>query len=551
MLDSPTLFRAARLVAALGALAIVATLQMTLAPGLLGRARHLLSSARLQVTAALLLLAVFAGLLITNTAFPGYLDQAEPNIASVAWLVRNGAPLYHTFDSASRYSLLYGPGAYLPYSAGLWAGGGSALSVKCVVLLANVVMLYFLWRIARSFVDTPRALVALCVILLFILLPRPNHYLFQARADILILAATVIALFGATRPAGFGGPAALALGTAFIIDTKATAVIYALPLFALVLQRRGFRTAFIAGVATPAVAFLPFLLPNVSLNQYAQWLRSATGHPSSMADLKSTLLTLPILLAPLLLVAGPAPWRDQGLMTWLRKNVLVVLAMLFCMTLAVLASTRIGAGSHHLLPFIPLLGFLYMELRQASNGYVSRAWPRLSFYAGAGLAIVVVARVAGGLVEICAPWRFWNDAIEVRNELRSAMARHGAGKVGMGYGDRPDLLTYFRPDLVFAGQRLVIDDVALSDMSMDGMGIPAATVTALDDCATPVWLIPRGQQPFMEPSLFAGYYPDLVAHDPLFSAAFREAFSSRYRKSDSTGHFDVWVCAPGATRTTP
>jgi hypothetical protein len=393
-------------------------------------------------------------------------------------------------------------------------------------------------------------LLVLCVILLFILLPRPNHYLFQARADILILAATVIALFGATRPAGFGGPAALAFSTAFIIDTKATAVIYALPLFAMVLQRRGFRTAFLAGIATPAIAVLPFLLPTISVNQYAQWLRSATGHPSSMADLKSTLLTLPILLAPLLLVAGPTPWRDQGLTTWLRRNFLVVLAMLFCMALAVLASTRIGAGSHHLLPFIPLLAYMYMELRRASNGYVSRTWPRLSFYAAAGLAVVVVARVAGGLLEISAPWRFWHDAIEVRDELRSAIVRHGAGKVGMGYGDRPDQLTYFRPDLVFAGQKLVVDDVALSDMSMDGMGIPSATVAALDDCTTPVWLIPRGQQPFMEPSLFAGYYPDLVAPDPLFSAAFREAFSSRYRKADSTRHFDVWVCNPGAARTT-
>jgi len=68
----------------------------------------------------LFLLTIFAGLLLANTAFPGYLDQAEPNIATVAWLVRQGEPLYHSFDSADRYSLLYGPGTYLPYAAALW-----------------------------------------------------------------------------------------------------------------------------------------------------------------------------------------------------------------------------------------------------------------------------------------------------------------------------------------------------------------------------------------------------------------------------------------------
>jgi len=542
VLDS-TLIRSAQVAAALGAFALIVLLLQVFAPSWLDRARRLLSSTRLLVVVSLCLLAIFAGLLLANTAFPGYLDQADPNITTVAWLVRQGAPLYHSFDSANRYSLLYGPGAYLPFTAALWLGGGATVSVKCVVLLANLVMLYFIWRTARSLFDSRRALVMLCLILLFILVPRPNHYLFQVRADVLLMSAIAVALFGATRRSGIAGPVALALSTAFIIDTKATAVIYALPLFALLLQRRGFRLTFGVGLATLAVTGIPFLLPNVSVSQYAQWLRRATGHPSAMADLSSTLRTLPILLAPLFLILGPTPWREPKLVAWLRQNFLVLLALVPCVILAMLASTRIGAGSHHLLPFIPLLGYLYAELGQASGWYFPKTWPRLSFYATSCLAIVVLTRVAGGLIEVTTPWLSWRDAIAIRTELRSALARYGAGKVGMGYGDTSSQITYYRTELIFAGQELVIDDVALSDMMMDGMPIPASTVAAIANCTTPVWLIPRGQKPFMAPSLFADYYPNLVGREPMFSPAFRQAFSNRYQKAESIPHFDVWICA--------
>jgi hypothetical protein len=543
MLDSPTMIRTARLAAALGAFALVLLLLEVFAPSWLDRARRLLSSTRLLVVVSLSLLAIFAGLLLVITTFPGYLDQAEPNITLVAWLVRRGAPLYHSFDSADRYSLLYGPGAYLPYTAALWLGGAATLSVRCVVLLSNLVMLYFLWRTARSLFDAPRALVMLWLVLLFILVPRPNNYLFQVRADILLMTAIAVALFGATRRSGIAAPVALALSTAFIIDTKATAVIYALPLFALLVQRRGLRLTLGIGLATLAVAGLPFLLPNVSLSQYAQWLRRATGHPSTMADLNSTLRTLPILFAPLFLILGPTPWREPKLIAWLRQNLLVLLALVPCLALAVLASSRIGAGSHHLLPFVPLLGYLYAELGQASGWYFLKTWPRLSFYVTSCLTVVVLTRVVGGLMEVSPTWRSWHEAIAIRSELRSVLVRFGPGKVGMGSGDTTSQLTYFRPELVFAGQKFVLDDVALSDMMMDGMPIPAATVAALANCTTPVWLIPRGQQPFMVPSLFAGYDPSLVGPEPMFSPAFREAFSSRYQKAESTTNFDVWICA--------
>lgn len=543
MFDTTVEIRILRLVAALGVFALASTLLAVFAPGSLDRARSLLGSTRLLNVVSTVLLAAFAAMLLANTAFPGYLDHAESNIASVAWLTRQGAPIYHSFEAADRYSLLYGPGAFLPFAAALWLGGGTTLAIKFVVLVFNLLMIFFLWRTARSLFDVPRALVMLCLLLLFILLPRPNHYLFQARADILIMTAVAAGLFGVTRRSGIAGPVALALATAIIIDTKATAVIYAMPLFAMLLQRRGFGLTLGVGMAALAASTLPFLMHNVSASQYVEWLRRATGHPASMADLASTLRTLPLLLAPLFLLLGPVFWREPRVVSWLRQNILVLLTLVPCFALGVYASSRIGAGSHHLLPFVPIIGYLYADLGQASGWHFFKTWPRLSLCVASGLAVVVLMRVSGGLIEITSPWRSWSDAVAIRDDVRSALIRYGDGKVAMGYGETASHLTYYRPELVFAGQKLVIDDVALSDMIMDGIAIPPATVAELASCTAPVWLIPKGEQPFMVSNIFANFYPDLVGPEPLFSPDFREAFSKHYRKVESTPNFDIWMCA--------
>ena len=539
---SSSAFRIALLVAAVIAVSLAALLLRALAPASLERAVRRLESKPFWLGAAFTVLTGFLALQLLNTFYPGYLDHAEANIASVSWLVRNGAPLYHPFDSAARYSLLYGPTAYLPFVAALWLGGGATLSLKCVVLLANVLMIYFLWRTYRALFDAWRALFMVSVVLLFMHFPLPNHYLLQVRADVLILSALSVALFGATRSSGLAGPVALALGTAFIVDAKASAFIYVLPLFAIFLTRRGFRLSVVVGLATLAAAGLPFLAPNVSLIQYLSWLRSATGHPSASHDLISTLRTLPVLAAPLILIVGPRPWRDPGIVAWFRNNRLVLLVLLPCIAVAVLASRRIGAGSHHILPFIPVVAFLYAELYLASSRDFAKAKPWLVRYLYACLALVVVVRGVSGMREVAAPCFFWRDVLAAKDELRSVLSRYPTRRIAMGYGEAVERVTYLRPELVFASNGLLVDEVALSDMSMDGISIPAATVAAMNDCATGVWLIPKDQQPFALPSSFADLYPELVGRKPLFSDAFRSAFSQHYAKKKPTLHFDVWAC---------
>jgi hypothetical protein len=542
MLESPSALRAASLGAALIVIALLAVVLRALAPRWLGPVARVMESSHWRVAAGALILGVLLALLLINIAYPGYLDHAEPSIASVSWLVLNGAPLYHSFDSAARYSLLYGPGTYLPYVAALWIGGGTTLSLKGLVLLANVVMVYFLWRSYRTILDAKGALVLVGLVVLFILVPRPNHYLFQTRSDILILCAVAVALFGATRRSGIAGPVALAIASAFVVDAKVSAAVYLVPLFAMFLKQRGWLPSVAVVLGAMCLAVLPFLIPNISATQYVSWLRRATGHPSATRDLLATLRTLPILAAPLVLIVGPTPWRDPRILEWVRENRLLLLALLPSLAAAVFASTRIGAGAHHLLPFIPLLGYLYAQLYQTCRSNFAARWPWVFGYLCAALGIVVCVRVAGGLLEVGAPWFRWQEAKNARSELQTILQRFPTRNVAMGYGETSNPMVYLRPELVFATNHLLVDEVALSDMSLDGMSIPASTVAALETCSTHVWLVPKGQTPFAVPNSFIEHYPELVGTPPLFSAEFREAFARHYTRRESTTNFDLWIC---------
>jgi hypothetical protein len=527
----------------LAALSIAAFLLRATAPGVLDRVVRVVQCKTFWAPATVAIVAGFVALPLVNAAYPGYLDHAEPNVAAVSWLALKGTPLYHELTAPSRYTLLYGPSCYLPYAAGLWIGGGSVVSLRCVVLAANLAIVSCLWRSYREILDGAAALLALAFVLVFLYVPQPNNYLLQIRSDVLVECAIAVGLLAVSLRSSVAGPLIMGVAAAFVIDAKVIAFIYVVPLFGLFAARRGRRATLAAALCTLVAASLPFLLPNVALHTYLEWLHRASGHPTSASDLMSTLRTLPILVSPLLLMVGPLPWRVPGVTAYARKNRLRLLALLACLVCAVVSSGRIGAGSHYLLPLVPVLGYECALLYRATGAPCAIQFPMAFRYAWSCVALVVVIRVGGGVREtVSGYWSQWRRAGATLADVHAILRKYGAHEIQMGYGDVEDPVTYFRPEVVFATNHLLLDEQALSDMGLDGVPLPAATIDAIAGCASDVWLIPRGKSPFAIRNYFGEAYPGVVRSQRMFSASFVDAFMGHYSKVESIGAYDLWMC---------
>jgi hypothetical protein len=94
-------------------------------------------------------LVAYLATLVGSTTYAGYLGHIEPNIASVSFILPKGAPLYHAADSTQRYSMIYGPTTYLSYTLALRVLSGNILSLELMVCLANLLLLWVLWRCYR------------------------------------------------------------------------------------------------------------------------------------------------------------------------------------------------------------------------------------------------------------------------------------------------------------------------------------------------------------------------------------------------------------------
>ena len=94
-----------------------------------------------------------------------------------------------------------------------------------------------------------------------------------------------------------------------------------------------------------------------------------------------------------------------------------------------------------------------------------------------------------------------------------------------------------RPMLVFRSGAYLLDQPAVRELQLQGVGIPAATLDAVGACANEYWLIPRGEAPFSGRNGYAA-----VFLRPLYPDALRARFLAAYVKEASTDYYDVWRC---------
>lgn len=518
------------------------------APATLPGLRHFLQNKKVWVPICAALLGGYLLVLICNTMYAGYLEHVEPNIASVSFVLLRGAPLYHAFDSAQRYAFPYGPMAYLPYTLALRMLGANVLSLKLVVLLANLCLLGLLWRSYRKVLDPAGALLVTTAVVAFLLL---YDYLFQVRGDVLVILSVALGLYAALCASGWRSALLFAIACGLSFDVKFTAPFYFAPLFVLLIRRQGWRPAALAVAGAVVFAVVPFFVPGISVLRYLQWLHQTSRQPLSRGEFVRELKILPILFSPFVLLLWQLAERGRSyLSNYLYENRFFLLVSGGCLAAIAVSSSKIGAGPHHFMPFYPTIAYAcadaYSKIRDAaiviSVGARATIVPLLWF----SVAIVFMTQLGisfAPTAEILLQSR--SQASAVVDDLEGVMQSHPDRNIEMGYGgwNSKYKLTYFRPTLVFAGNPFTINVVALGDMQLSGVvALPASTLEYMQHCKTQIWLIPKGDAPFSMLNVYSLMDSHLFPQRPVFSDEFRQIFLQRYRKQPSSKYFDIWEC---------
>ncbi|MYM92337.1 hypothetical protein [Duganella vulcania] len=447
--------------------------------------------------------------------------QYEPEGASLiaAWLFAHGQPLYHAAGNAQRYSLLYGPMMYLPFSAIFKFGGGMAL-VRAVGVFGVALAVASMWVLAR--VSNLRGYLLLYGVGALCLILPP---IFTGRADAISFAMVVL---GATAACS-GNLLALAAFAAIAVGAKATAVLYFIPLLFLLLQERRQRAAdlWFAFAVFTGLVLLPFAVPGISLRSYVYWLSAAAKHGLVPELLVMNVVVLVTLAAPAIWAAvASAAWRQDDRRPWWGLWVAVASGVVLSVPAA-----KVGSGYFHIVPFAPVFMLVLVRAGGWRLGLVQRS-TGLVFAAFLLLSVLFMARHVSVLL-------FGERTIKVPDaalvEIDHYIAAVGSpSTLSMGAGDLSHRQTNAALYVLRHGGAYLINDVTMWDMEGSGIAIPEKTIEAISTCQVPNWLIPAGDKPFHSQNLYA---PDRLIFGPI-----EAIFSQRYELVEHGHYYDLWRC---------
>jgi len=463
-----------------------------------------------------------------------FADHVEPNIASVSWLVTTGKDIYHGLNSADRYSLLYGPMLYIINGFALRMLGPSLFSAKISGVLAALLSVLCLFFTFQGITDSQTAFIYSAITILT--LAMFDSISFWGRGDPLILLCVALGLLSVTRGSTLVATGSIAIALGISLNLKIHSLIYFLPILIMLYLRSDIKHLFASIAASITLALVPFLVTsNISMVNYTQWLYQAGEHGLSLDMLKETLDFLIFFSVPILALG--CLWCSHTY-RFMKANKLYLSTLLISIAILLITASKPGAGRHHLIPLIPslvyLAAILIAEIRKSSNqAMIRRIVPQIMIIIISAFLVTTFKTAIGrqkSMVKNLLKKSIWR----IDEDIQRILVSYPNTSIGMGYGGNYEV-TYYRPALVFAGNRLLVDAAALMDMQESGLDIPSQTLEALDSCQTQIWLIPKGGRPFE----INNFYPP---HNQLFSNRFRDVFLKRYKLREQTTYFDVWIC---------
>jgi hypothetical protein len=521
----------------------------------LTKQNHKLDGARrLFPVAGLLMILLFGWfnyVFLFSPVYLGPMSHIQPLIADVSWYFASGKPVYHGPDSVEVYNILYGPWLFIFAGWCEQALGPSVFSAKLGGELALLVTLVVLFELLRKRAGAGFAITGVGIFAAIIMALDPVEIL--VRTDVYI---TLFVLVGcwAAGSSFKAAPYILGLMLGLCVNLKIHGGVYFLPLAWLAWQS-GWRSKQSLTVAMTALitAIFPFLVfSNVSLRNYLWTLGVAGSQGINLINLFTNIEWFFLLCVPLAAVVALASLRDAPATARALKSFYPMLLLILVEFLAILPfASKYGAGPHHYLPLSVVLLLLGADLHAQGVRWV---WGTTVAAAGVQAACFswLASCLGTGLVR-CYQDTAWlqgrtNWAHSIESDLHGITAKYGADHVIlMGVGNNDDYeQTFFRSELVFAGQPIGIEPSALMESAFTGRPTPP-----LDQLIKTfgqdypgrkiMWLIPKGNAPFSLESYYAETHGSTYGeHDLLFDAAFRAGFQSHFSLMASTSFYDLY-----------
>jgi hypothetical protein len=469
-----------------------------------------------RIFLSIALLLAFVGCSLYYLFSIEYADHVEPLIASVSWLAILGKPVYHSLDSAERYSNLYGPFLYFFTGGFLKLFGPSFFASKIGATLASFASFIFL-TISFQTREMKDRLNLLAWLALIYLSFATNF--FWIRPEPWLAMFSTLSLFAVIRLKPVAAAFIWAICAVVLVHLKLHGAIYALPALGLFYQRAGFKKTLLALAFAACLMPLPFLLiPNLSFSHLMTWIQITSQHGIETKAIFVNLAWGIFYALPLLMSAD--------LRGFAKRNRIFLVALALTLGLASISGSLRGAGKYHLLPALPYFVWIGSAVFQSGKN-------RFLFMVGIASIVALTwnaqRTVIGMYLDLSK-----RHGEAYAQELIEIQDTHPNDSIQMGFGHDYGH-TFYRPLLVFRQNQVLLDGATLMDLYLAKAEYTEATLEHLRHCSPSLWVFPKGDQPF---DLRHVGNSETLVFRPEISSIFFE----HYEKVAETPHYDLWGC---------
>ncbi len=456
-----------------------------------------------------------------------------------AQLIAAGQPIYTALDAADRFSLQYGPTTYIITALFVNLFNDPILSSKIYGIFMSLLGLAILfYTIKRKFSFQIAFVGIVFSTLAYLMLAEIS---FRNQADSLLLFSVSLAIAGLFCQQKTISIILVSLGIALAVNAKAHTALYFLPVIYLYFYYNGKNNFIAVIVLTPLLAGSIFLLPQFNIQNYLVWLTAATRHGFSLGLFgKNFAISLLFVFPAILLYKITRTTTGNTIKLIPNIETKAFYVLLLSMLLMSAVASKNGAGIHHILPFTPVIvlfiAFFLSGLSKEKLSTIIQTKQKaififlliLAWLFAIGADIVKEQKQYFKFINLQKNSYVYEDIIQLKK-------RYKAYVMYMGYSNKESYKsTYYRPLIFSAKQGNVLDPVALMDMEISHMEIPAATVQKISSQIYDIILIPKGGKPF---AMTNGYYP----FRSLFGKKIPKAFIANYKLAEQSRYFEIWA----------